>query len=72
MTYLFINKHLLIQVILLKKTKIINLEIFYAQMTAYHYMNKIMKDLNLLEIVYITLAFVIIFLKDIVRRMNVF
>jgi hypothetical protein len=72
MILIYINKHLLTQVILLKKIKISLTVINCAQKVVFLYGKIIMKDLNLLETVFIIQVCVTIYLKDIMIKMKVF
>lgn len=72
MILIYINKHLLTQVILLKKIKILLMVINCAQKAVFLYGKIIMKDLNLLETVFIIQVCVTIYLKDIMIKMKVF
>ena len=72
MILIYINRHLLTQVILLKKIKILLTVINYAQKVVFRYGKIIMKDLNLLGTVFIIQVCVTIYLKDIMIKMKVF
>jgi hypothetical protein len=72
MILIYINKHLLTQVILLKKIKISLTVINYAQKIVFLYGKIIMKDLNLLETVFIIQVCVTIYMKDTMIKMKVF
>lgn len=72
MILIYINKHLLTQVIQLKKIKISLTVINYAQKVVFLYGKIIMKDLNLLETVFIIQVCVTIYMKDTMIKMKVF